>query len=234
MSDAQRIQAQLKQAIEMVQAGQSNAARHLLEEIVAVDPRQELAWMWLATVSADREERLRFLREVLMLNPRNSRAQDAYTQLAGEPFVPPDQPLSGEIAADEAGAIPERAGMRSFLPVLGVMIVVGIFAVVAFLVVLNPGDDEGGPTPIPSATFTARPTRGPTPTDTRTPFPTYTPGPSPTPLDWEAVPTWTLEPTITPAPTRTYLPSLTPRATRTSPPTRTAFPTDTPNAGSTP
>ncbi len=59
----------LQQAIALAQAGQQADARRLLEEVVAADPQQTLAWMWLATVAGDRDERVRYLARALALEP---------------------------------------------------------------------------------------------------------------------------------------------------------------------
>ncbi len=197
----------LQQAIALAQAGQHSDARRLLEEVVAADPQQALAWMWLATVARDRDERVRCLARALALEPDNRAAQDAYQQLTGQVYMPP--PSS-----------PSRTGWRRVLlgdAPLGLgsyllLLLVGAAAVVVIALVASGRDDEKQadipPTPrfgLPSAT--AAPHVSPTPSVT--PWPTRTPGPSPT-LLWDAPPpTWTPVPTDTPAPSRTPAPSAT-------------------------
>jgi predicted Zn-dependent protease len=83
------LKAKLQEAITLAQAGQRTEARRLLNEVVEADPTQELAWMWLASVSTDREERIQFLERALTLNPDNPTTQQAYAQLTGHPFEPP-------------------------------------------------------------------------------------------------------------------------------------------------
>ena len=84
------------------------------------------------------------------------------------------------------------------------------------------------PTPLPSPTWTPRPTDTPTPapSPTWTPRPTDTPTPLPSPT-WTPVPTWTPEPTWTPVPTATYTP--TPTASPKPTPTFTPAPKATPS-----
>lgn len=210
----------LQQAIALAQAGQQADARRLLEEVVAADPQQTLAWMWLATVAGDRDERVRYLARALALEPGNRAAQDAYQQLTGQVYAPPPTP-------------PSRAGWRRALlgdaPLgLGsylILLLVGAAAVVVIALAAGARDDEKQadipPTPrfaLPSAT--ASPLLSLTPSDT--PRPTHTPGPSPT-LLWDVPPpTWTPVPTDTPAPTRTPVP------TATSTPTASLTPTPIP------
>ncbi|NJL95234.1 MAG: hypothetical protein HC915_16710, partial [Anaerolineae bacterium] len=52
------MQDQLRQAIELAQRGERSAARALLLEVVAQQPDLEAAWLWLASVAADRRERV--------------------------------------------------------------------------------------------------------------------------------------------------------------------------------
>ncbi|HMM29558.1 MAG TPA: tetratricopeptide repeat protein [Aggregatilineaceae bacterium] len=194
---ASELNDRLQQAIALIQAGRPDEARRLLEAIVAADPAQELAWLWLASVSTDRAERIAFLERALALNPANETARAAYTRLTGE--TPP------EAALGTPAPTPARAAITPGT-LLIVMAVVAV-AVAAVLVALYLRDSdaeprEGSPaatlapliSPTPSAVFSL------TPSDT--PWPTGTPGPSPT-LVWDsALPTWTAAPTSTPAPTR--------------------------------
>ena len=68
--DRAEVNARLKEAIALAQAGQRIEARRLFSEVVNADPRQELAWMWLATVSTNRDERIDYLEHALALNPQ--------------------------------------------------------------------------------------------------------------------------------------------------------------------
>ncbi len=232
----------LQQAIALAQAGQHSEARRLLEEVVAADPRQALAWMWLATVVPDRDERVRCLARVLVLEPGNRAAQDAYQQLTGQVYAPPQSPRA-RTGWRRALFGDAPLGLGSYL----ILLLVGTVAVVVIALVINArdGTDQPNtpPTPrfaLPSATATPRVS----PTPSVTPWPTRTPGPSPT-LLWNAPPpTWTAVPTNTPAPSRTPAPTATitpaasltptpvpPTATFTPPPptsTRTPSPTDQP------
>lgn len=210
----------LQQAIALAQAGQLSEARRLLEEVVAADPRQALAWMWLATVARDRDERVRCLTRVLALEPDNRAAQDAYQQLTGQPYVPP-RPLHARTGWRRVLFGDAPLGLGSYL----ILLLVGAVAVVVIALVAGSRDDAAQPDIPPTPRFalpsaTAAPRLSPTPSDT--PWPTRTPGPSPT-LLWDAPPpTWTPVPTDTPAPSRTPVP------TATSTPTASQTPTPVP------
>ena len=77
------VHAHLQEAIALAQAGQRTEARRLLTRVVEADPDLGLAWMWLATVSTDRAERVEYLERALALDPDNATAQEAYAQLTG-------------------------------------------------------------------------------------------------------------------------------------------------------
>lgn len=212
---ASELNDRLQQAIALIQAGRPEEARPLLEAIVAADPTHELAWLWLASVSTGRTERISSLERALALNPANETARAAYTRLTGE--APPEVVLGTPAPAPGRAAItPGR--------LLIVMAVVAV-AVAAVLIALYLRDsdaevrDASPASPlVPLISPTPSAHISPTPSDT--PRPTDTPGPSPT-LVWDsALPTWTAAPTSTPAPARRVV-TWTPRppsATPTEPP----------------
>lgn len=203
----------LQRAIALIQAGKPDEARPILEAIVTADPERELAWMWLATVSTDRAERIRFLQRVLTINPQNETARAAYTRLTGGPPEPPPLP-------------PAEPAPRGFRPA-GLLIVMAVIAiaVTAVLIALSlrndaESEDDATPAVTLAAPITLTPTSAFSPTPSHTPWPTVTPGPSPT-LVWDSdLPTWTPSPTDTLVPTQRVA-SWTPRpptGTPTEPP----------------
>jgi hypothetical protein len=221
------LKAKLQEAITLAQAGQRTEARRLLNEVVEADPTQELAWMWLASVSTDREERIQFLERALTLNPNSPTAQQAYTQLTGHAFELPPKPITESRRPVWSKALGQDApiSLGNFL----ILMAVAAVAVVVILVALdqrNSNNDQNARpvvTPqliLPTNTPTATSRYSPTPT--RTPLPTRTPGPSPTSI-WNAPP-----PTWTPVPSRTMPPTSTPLPTWTLLPTWTGTPTVAP------
>lgn len=209
----------LQRAIALIQAGRPNEARPLLEAIVATDPERELAWLWLATVSTDRAERIRFLQRVLTINPTNETARTAYARLTGGPPAPPDRP--------SAGAEPSPRGVRpGGLLILMAVVAIAVTAVLIAIYVRNEADDTDDATPALTlaAPETLIPTSALSPTPSSTPAPTVTPGPSPTSVWDSAVPTWTAAPTETPAPTQRFA-TWTPRPPTETP---TEIPTERP------
>jgi hypothetical protein len=215
----------LEQAIALAQAGQHAEARPLLERVIAEDPQQELAWIWLAAIARHREERLTFLRRALTLNPSNPTAQRAYQQLTGQPYA---TPAGGRTVSQG----PTRSDMSLILLALALVVI----AVVVVASYVTGGDDDepaaaqASPT-LAEGEVAATDTPSPSWTPSREPLPTHTPGPSPTHV-WEAPPaTWTPEPTETSVPTRTPAPTWTPRPTRTPSPIPSPLPTRSDSAG---
>jgi hypothetical protein len=214
------LQAALQDAITLAQSGQRTEARRLLEQVVELDPGQSVAWMWLATVSTNREERIAFLERALTIDPANTTAQEAYTQLTGQVFSPASAAGTalGEPPRDRVALV--RGGL--ILITMLVLVIAAAF-VLAGQIVGDNGDKPPLPTlrAVTSQPNVPRPTQPAQqpglpnilPTRTWTPLPTRTPGSSPTSI-WNAPPpTWTQAATITPVPTRTPAPSLTPYPT---------------------
>ncbi len=66
----------LKKGIAAAQNGDRELARKLLSQSTAINPADEDAWMWLASISEYPEELLAFLNRVLDINPHNERANE--------------------------------------------------------------------------------------------------------------------------------------------------------------
>jgi twitching motility two-component system response regulator PilG len=64
----------LREGIKAAQAGNRSEARHLLLRVTELEPANENAWLWLASISEYPEELLVFLKNVLEINPDNQRA----------------------------------------------------------------------------------------------------------------------------------------------------------------
>ncbi|HRL11507.1 MAG TPA: hypothetical protein PKX07_06485, partial [Aggregatilineales bacterium] len=76
-SNNDEIQSKLRSAIEAARAGERDRARRLLEQVLAEDDSNEVAWLWMASVVNTLPERRSSLERVLEINPENVRAQEA-------------------------------------------------------------------------------------------------------------------------------------------------------------
>ncbi len=64
----------LRTGITLAKDGSRSEARQLLMRVTEVDPANETAWLWLASISEYPEELLVFLQNILNINPVNERA----------------------------------------------------------------------------------------------------------------------------------------------------------------
>lgn len=214
MSSSDDLQTTLRNGIDAAKRGDRTTARRLLERVIAQDDRNEMAWIWLASVVNTNTERRNALERVLQINPRNGRAREALARL--------DQPTSaaaaeqsrvrdtisrvrqaqrGPVSVPEGGSGINLGALLALLALAAVVIVIGA-------VVLNAITPDA---PEPTAVVIA---------------PTEVP------------PTITLTPTLSPTPenraagevTRVLAPTLPPTFTATPPPppSQTPVPTATP------
>src|SRR5687768_11612313 len=80
----------LNHGIRSAQAGNRSEARTALFRVTELDPANESAWLWLASISEYPEELLVFLNNVLEINPTNNRAMEwkvATNSLLAKTFV---------------------------------------------------------------------------------------------------------------------------------------------------
>lgn len=141
--DLQRL---LRSGIEAAQSGRHADARAMLDQVIARDPDQELAWLWKATVAETVDERRACLRRVLVINPENLQAGQALERLAHQ--APPGP------SADRAALLPGDVPPRRTDRLLAAGFIAGGVALIALGAVLIAGSLLGGPagpTPDPAA-----------------------------------------------------------------------------------
>ena len=88
--DSTEAKSALTQGIKAAQAGNRVQARTSLLRATEIDPKNESAWLWLASISEYPEELLGFLNHVLDINPDNQRALEwkaATNALLSKTFV---------------------------------------------------------------------------------------------------------------------------------------------------
>ncbi len=74
-----------ERGIAAAKAGQKDVARKLLQQSLRIDPNNDNAWLWLASVARDQRERLLCLQKVLEVNPTNEMGLKAVTALGIDP-----------------------------------------------------------------------------------------------------------------------------------------------------
>ncbi len=65
----------LADGITAAKNGQHEQARNLLTSVIAINPRNELAWLWMSSVVTNDQQRRDCLVRVLLINPSNEIAQ---------------------------------------------------------------------------------------------------------------------------------------------------------------
>ncbi|MCB0162866.1 MAG: thermonuclease family protein [Anaerolineae bacterium] len=84
----------LEEAIAAIKAGNKEKGRKLLADILQADLENETAWLWMSSVANSDEERRRYLKRVLEINPDNASAQRGLAMLKqkqaqAKPAAPP-------------------------------------------------------------------------------------------------------------------------------------------------
>lgn len=209
------IQSKLKEGINAARIGDKATARRLLIQVTSADPRNEVAYMWLASVTDDLGERRRFLQRALELNPSNARAREALNRLGVDTTrAAQDRQTVNNLRQMQAGRTPTGRTppvttgapqpINPLMVLIGTLVVLVVITLVVFLVVAataNQGS-QAQPTDIVLVL-----------TATQTALPSPTPYEVPVTRDPNVVasglpPSWT--PTASPTPSRTPLPSATP------------------------
>lgn len=78
------LQALLRTGIQAARNGNKQVARHIFEQVLEQDDRNELAWLWMASVVDSVDERHICLRNVLEINPENTHAREALRKLGAQ------------------------------------------------------------------------------------------------------------------------------------------------------
>lgn len=84
----------VREAIALARAGRRRQARELFLEIVAQDPYNEVAWLWLAGLLDDVDDQIVALENALVLNPDNHRARSHLERLRQRQEAPAPPPAS--------------------------------------------------------------------------------------------------------------------------------------------
>ncbi|MBC8098212.1 MAG: PD40 domain-containing protein [Armatimonadetes bacterium] len=217
------LQSTLRAGVDAAKRGDRTTARRLLEEVIAADDNNELAWLWLASAVTSVAERRTCLERVLQINPDNARAREALEKLgAGQPTVAAAAESARvretinrvrQTQAPRASLdLPSTTTTDARSPLITLLIVGGLIGVIAIIGAFAVNVLTPPPTPTLTPTeVVIVSTESPTPAATLTPTQTNTPlDPSQiTRVAGRTLPPL-FTPTFTPSPTRTLEPSPTP------------------------
>lgn len=104
----------LSEAITAAKLGQLALARGLLTELVARDPRNEQAWLWVAALAEDRGVAFEALNRVLDLNPKNRQAMNALALARLQDDEARTQPAARTTEEDACEAAPPAVPTASW------------------------------------------------------------------------------------------------------------------------
>jgi hypothetical protein len=107
---------QLSEAVQFAQAGRREEARRLLWQIVQIEPNNEVAWLWLATVAADGNEYQRALNEVLRINPNNVQARQLIADYQRQSYAPMQPPPGYPVQQQPPPPSYQQAGYVPYQP----------------------------------------------------------------------------------------------------------------------
>jgi hypothetical protein len=119
---------ELQKAVELLTAGDTLAARRLLNEIVKNEPDNEQAWLWLASAVTDETRRRECLEQVTRINPDNQAARFALValkqptepikkpQLNPEPVAPGFQDAPSKSAPPLSESLPKIQKSAGVMP----------------------------------------------------------------------------------------------------------------------
>lgn len=208
MAGNAELQRKLNEGVEAAKAGNRAAARRLLEQVVEQDPRNEVAWIWLATLATGASEKRDHLKRVLAINPQNNLAREALSRLGEEPPAANrfgGMPTMQETVrrTDALAQQPQRGGNSGLIFIFAAvaLLLAGVGVIVLGSGVLSPAE----PTATATVFIVAESTDEfftPEPTNTPEPLPSTTP----VPIDQIT----RSAPTLPPTPTSTMTPTLTP------------------------
>lgn len=97
----------LQEGIAAARAGQTDQARKLLQQALKIDPRNEVGWLAMVSLTPDSRDRLRILKRVLEINPKNEKARELATRMG----VPPEKLIAPAESADRPAPPPASSGM---------------------------------------------------------------------------------------------------------------------------
>ncbi|MFP4345052.1 MAG: tetratricopeptide repeat protein [Anaerolineales bacterium] len=78
------VAALLKEAVRLIKAGDKQAGRRLLKQILKADPQNESAWLWMASGVSDNQQRIYCLEQVLKINPDHEMARRGLAHLRSQ------------------------------------------------------------------------------------------------------------------------------------------------------
>ena len=100
----------LQQAIDLAKTGRREEAETLLRQVLAQQPENEIAWLWLSGVTRDETVKQQALTRVLAINPHNALAQKGLALFSSPSAGPASSKPSGPGKPPVSGSPPGAPG----------------------------------------------------------------------------------------------------------------------------
>lgn len=71
----------LRLGVRTAKAGNRDGARVIFQQVLDTDKRNEIAWLWMASLADNNIDRRRYLETVLTINPKNATATKQLKQM---------------------------------------------------------------------------------------------------------------------------------------------------------
>ncbi len=169
----------LKQGIAATREKRRREARSCLQQVLALDPLNEEAWLWLARIATDPRSISAYYSQVLAINPKNLRARAGIRAARATLEKTGNLSLASSTAERQSSVSPVLASLSAFLKNNGSLIGWIGLALLAVVLVTN-----GWAIGLGQAAWDQW-------IATSTPTPTTTPGPTPTPTNEQLMaPLW--------------------------------------------
>jgi hypothetical protein len=131
----------LEQAIASIKAGDKVTGEQLLAEALRLDPRDELAWLWMTSIVDSETARRIYLEQVLEINPNNQIALQGVAKLestahqaaSSQPSVAENQPAQPTLMQSATKSRQTGTTLASRLKVPAIIGVVATLCAVMFL-----------------------------------------------------------------------------------------------------
>jgi flagellar basal body-associated protein FliL len=120
----------LRQAIELIKAGNKQTALPILKEVIQSEPNNDAAWLWLYTCVDNPSQKKYCLQKALEINPNNSNAQIALEKLIGQipspkptPIRPQTQPAKIIEKSVQRPMTQKKSGNKSPIVIVGLAVI---------------------------------------------------------------------------------------------------------------
>ena len=99
----------LQKGIEAAKSGQKREALRYFQQVLAIEPGNIPAWLWLASVLEDRSKQIECMNRVLQLDPANPAARKALEQFRQQASQPEPPPRTAADPVPEVKPVPQAA-----------------------------------------------------------------------------------------------------------------------------